>query len=141
MHWPHGSPRKVRPDGRRLGHRRVLAGHVKALVGGKRVKLDNSYGRNLIHGFILAAEHLVPGGTAPDRPTSSTTRRGRSPPWRSHGSAGSGLISPVALLTSAAWSSVACSGNTSNTAATTAGNCASVARGASEQCGSQMPGR
>ena len=42
----------------------MLAGHVKALVGGKRVKLDNSHGHNLIHGFILAAEHLVPGGTA-----------------------------------------------------------------------------
>ncbi len=43
----------------------VLAGHVKVLVGGKHIKLDNSYVHNLIHGFILAAEHLVPGGTAP----------------------------------------------------------------------------
>ncbi len=43
----------------------VLAGHVKVLVGSKDVKLDNSYVHNLIHGFILAAEHLVPGGTAP----------------------------------------------------------------------------
>ncbi len=43
----------------------VLAGHVKVLVGSKNVKLDNSYVHNLIHGFILAAEHLVPGGTAP----------------------------------------------------------------------------
>ena len=43
----------------------VLAGHVKVLVGSKQVKLDNSYVDNLIHGFILAAEHLVPGGTAP----------------------------------------------------------------------------
>jgi 3beta-hydroxy-delta5-steroid dehydrogenase/steroid delta-isomerase len=43
----------------------VLAGHVKVLVGNKNVKLDNSYVHNLIHGFILAAEHLVPGGTAP----------------------------------------------------------------------------
>src|SRR5258707_14911561 len=43
----------------------VLAGHVKVLVGGKNVKLDNSYVHNLIHGFILAAEHLVPGGAAP----------------------------------------------------------------------------
>ena len=43
----------------------VLAGHVKVLVGSKHVKLDNSYVHNLIHGFILAAEHLVPGGTAP----------------------------------------------------------------------------
>ncbi|KKF03003.1 NAD-dependent epimerase/dehydratase family protein [Mycolicibacterium obuense] len=43
----------------------VLAGHVKVLVGSKNVKLDNSYITNLVHGFILAAEHLVPGGTAP----------------------------------------------------------------------------
>jgi 3beta-hydroxy-Delta5-steroid dehydrogenase / steroid Delta-isomerase len=43
----------------------VLAGHVKVLVGSKSVKLDNSYVHNLIHGFILAAQHLVPGGTAP----------------------------------------------------------------------------
>ncbi|WP_102144767.1 3-beta-hydroxysteroid dehydrogenase [Mycobacterium hubeiense] len=43
----------------------VLAGHVKVLIGGKHIKLDNSYVHNLIHGFILAAEHLVPGGTAP----------------------------------------------------------------------------
>jgi 3beta-hydroxy-delta5-steroid dehydrogenase/steroid delta-isomerase len=43
----------------------VLAGHVKVLVGSKDVKLDNSYVHNLIHGFILAGEHLVPGGTAP----------------------------------------------------------------------------
>ncbi len=43
----------------------VLAGHVKVLVGSADSKLDNSYVHNLIHGFILAAEHLVPGGTAP----------------------------------------------------------------------------
>jgi 3beta-hydroxy-delta5-steroid dehydrogenase/steroid delta-isomerase len=43
----------------------ILAGHVKVLVGSKHAKLDNSYVHNLIHGFILAAEHLVPGGTAP----------------------------------------------------------------------------
>jgi 3beta-hydroxy-delta5-steroid dehydrogenase/steroid delta-isomerase len=43
----------------------VLAGHVKVLVGNKDAKLDNSYVHNLIHGFILAGEHLVPGGTAP----------------------------------------------------------------------------
>ena len=43
----------------------VLAGHVKVLVGSKHAKLDNSYVHNLIHGFILAAQHLVPGGTAP----------------------------------------------------------------------------
>ncbi|MGB3895433.1 3-beta-hydroxysteroid dehydrogenase [Mycolicibacter sinensis] len=43
----------------------VVAGHVRVLIGSKRAKLDNSYVHNLIHGFILAAEHLVPGGTAP----------------------------------------------------------------------------
>jgi 3beta-hydroxy-delta5-steroid dehydrogenase/steroid delta-isomerase len=43
----------------------VLAGHVKVLVGSKDVRLDNSYVHNLVHGFILAAEHLVPGGSAP----------------------------------------------------------------------------
>ena len=43
----------------------VLAGHVKVLVGNKEIKLDNSYVHNLIHGFILAGEHLVPGGTSP----------------------------------------------------------------------------
>src|ERR1700722_11222965 len=43
----------------------VVSGHVKVLVGSKDAKLDNSYVHNLIHGFILAAEHLVPGGTAP----------------------------------------------------------------------------
>ncbi|OBF30142.1 NAD-dependent epimerase/dehydratase family protein [Mycobacterium sp. ACS4331] len=43
----------------------VHAGHLKVLVGSRKVKLDNSYVHNLIHGFILAAEHLVPGGTAP----------------------------------------------------------------------------
>ncbi len=43
----------------------VLAGHVKVLVGNKDIKLDNSYVHNLVHGFILAAQHLVEGGTAP----------------------------------------------------------------------------
>ncbi|MFO7163506.1 MAG: NAD-dependent epimerase/dehydratase family protein [Mycolicibacterium hassiacum] len=43
----------------------LLAGHVKVLVGGRKARLDNSYVHNLVHGFILAAEHLVPGGTAP----------------------------------------------------------------------------
>ncbi|QNJ92198.1 NAD-dependent epimerase/dehydratase family protein [Mycolicibacterium fluoranthenivorans] len=43
----------------------VLAGHVKVLVGNKNIKLDNSYVHNLIHGFILAGQHLVPGGSAP----------------------------------------------------------------------------
>jgi 3beta-hydroxy-delta5-steroid dehydrogenase/steroid delta-isomerase len=43
----------------------VLAGHLKVLVGRKTARLDNCYVHNLIHGFILAGEHLVPGGTAP----------------------------------------------------------------------------
>ena len=43
----------------------VIAGHVKVLIGRKSARLDNSYVHNLIHGFILAAEHLVPGGAAP----------------------------------------------------------------------------
>lgn len=43
----------------------VIKGHIKVLVGRKSVRLDNSYVHNLIHGFILAAEHLTPGGTAP----------------------------------------------------------------------------
>ncbi|CAJ1494988.1 NAD-dependent epimerase/dehydratase family protein [[Mycobacterium] kokjensenii] len=43
----------------------VVAGHVKVLIGKESAKLDNSYVHNLIHGFILAAEHLVPGGSAP----------------------------------------------------------------------------
>lgn len=43
----------------------VIKGHTKVLVGKASVKLDNSYVHNLIHGFILAGEHLVPGGTAP----------------------------------------------------------------------------
>jgi 3beta-hydroxy-Delta5-steroid dehydrogenase / steroid Delta-isomerase len=43
----------------------IVAGHVKVLIGSKNARLDNSYVDNLIHGFILAAEHLVPGGTAP----------------------------------------------------------------------------
>ncbi|MDT5147296.1 MAG: 3beta-hydroxy-Delta5-steroid dehydrogenase / steroid Delta-isomerase [Mycobacterium sp.] len=43
----------------------IISGHVKVLIGSKSARLDNSYVHNLIHGFILAAEHLVPGGTAP----------------------------------------------------------------------------
>ncbi|ORJ63204.1 3-beta-hydroxysteroid dehydrogenase [Mycobacterium simiae] len=43
----------------------VIAGHVKVLIGRKSARLDNSYVHNLIHGFLLAAQHLVPGGTAP----------------------------------------------------------------------------
>lgn len=44
---------------------RLIAGHVRVLVGNRHARLDNSYIDNLVHGFILAAEHLVPGGTAP----------------------------------------------------------------------------
>src|ERR1700758_801093 len=43
----------------------VVAGHVKVLIGAKHARLDNSYVHNLVHGFILAAQNLVPGGTAP----------------------------------------------------------------------------
>ncbi len=43
----------------------VVAGGVPALIGSKNAKLDNSYVKNLVHGHILAAEHLVEGGTAP----------------------------------------------------------------------------
>ena len=42
----------------------VVTGKVKMLIGGKDSRLDNSYVNNLVHGFILAAEHLVDGGTA-----------------------------------------------------------------------------
>ena len=44
---------------------RVHAGEVKALIGSRKARLDNSYVHNLVHGFILAAEHLVEGGTSP----------------------------------------------------------------------------
>lgn len=43
----------------------VVSGQVKVLIGGENAKLDNSYVHNLIHGFILAGEHLVSGGSAP----------------------------------------------------------------------------
>src|SRR5262249_49567380 len=38
---------------------------VKVLIGSKHARLDNSYVGNLVPGFILAAQHLVEGGTAP----------------------------------------------------------------------------
>jgi 3beta-hydroxy-delta5-steroid dehydrogenase/steroid delta-isomerase len=44
---------------------RVIAGEVKVLICSRHARLDNSYVHNLVHGFILAAEHLVDGGTAP----------------------------------------------------------------------------
>lgn len=43
----------------------VIQGRVKFLIGSKKIKLDNSFVHNLIHGQILAAQHLVEGGTAP----------------------------------------------------------------------------
>ena len=43
----------------------VVKGQVKVLVGSRRARLDNSYVHNLVHGFILAAQHLVEGGSAP----------------------------------------------------------------------------
>jgi 3beta-hydroxy-delta5-steroid dehydrogenase/steroid delta-isomerase len=44
---------------------RVVTGQVKVLIGSKNARLDNSYVHNLVHGFILAGQHLVEGGTAP----------------------------------------------------------------------------
>ena len=38
----------------------VAAGKVKTLIGSRHAKLDNSYIDNLVHGYILAAEHLIP---------------------------------------------------------------------------------
>jgi 3beta-hydroxy-Delta5-steroid dehydrogenase / steroid Delta-isomerase len=43
----------------------VVAGHAKALIGSRHARLDNSYVQNLVHGLILAGEHLVERGTAP----------------------------------------------------------------------------
>ncbi len=43
----------------------VVDGKVKILLGSKEAKLDNSYVKNLVQGHILAAQHLVEGGTAP----------------------------------------------------------------------------
>ena len=43
---------------------RVVTGQVKVLIGSKNARLDNSYVHNLVHGFILAGQHLVEGGTA-----------------------------------------------------------------------------
>ena len=43
----------------------MIRGLLKARVGSGRAKLDNSYVHNLIHGQILAARHLVEGGTSP----------------------------------------------------------------------------
>jgi 3beta-hydroxy-delta5-steroid dehydrogenase/steroid delta-isomerase len=43
----------------------MIAGLLQARVGSGKAKLDNSYVPNLIHGHILAAQHLVEGGTSP----------------------------------------------------------------------------
>ncbi|HEY9032482.1 MAG TPA: NAD-dependent epimerase/dehydratase family protein, partial [Pseudomonadales bacterium] len=43
----------------------ILDGMFIARVGDGSALIDNSYVHNLIHGQILAAEHLVEGGTAP----------------------------------------------------------------------------
>ena len=43
----------------------IISGLFLARVGDGSALLDNSYVHNLIHGQILAAQHLVEGGTAP----------------------------------------------------------------------------
>ncbi|CAA0118938.1 3 beta-hydroxysteroid dehydrogenase/Delta 5--_4-isomerase [BD1-7 clade bacterium] len=43
----------------------IIAGLMLARVGDGTAKLDNSYVHNLIHGQILAAQHLTDGGTSP----------------------------------------------------------------------------
>lgn len=43
----------------------MIAGLLQAQVGSGKAKLDNSYVHNLVHGHILAAQHLVEGGTSP----------------------------------------------------------------------------
>lgn len=43
----------------------MISGLLQARVGSGKARLDNSYVHNLVHGHILAAQHLVEGGTAP----------------------------------------------------------------------------
>ena len=43
----------------------MVDGLLRALVGSGKARLDNSYVHNLVHGHILAAQHLVDGGTSP----------------------------------------------------------------------------
>jgi len=43
----------------------MVNGLLKARVGNGVARLDNTYVHNLVHGQILAAQHLVEGGTAP----------------------------------------------------------------------------
>ncbi|NRB41920.1 MAG: NAD-dependent epimerase/dehydratase family protein [Pseudomonadales bacterium] len=49
----------------RLFFEQIISGMFIAQVGDGSALLDNSYVHNLIHGQILAAEHLVEGGTSP----------------------------------------------------------------------------
>lgn len=57
----------------RMLFQRVLAGHVKVLVGGKHIKLDNSYVHNLVHGFVLPQSIWSTVAAHRARRTSSTT--------------------------------------------------------------------
>lgn len=43
----------------------MIGGLLQAQVGSGKAKLDNSYVQNLIHGQVLAAQHLIEGGTSP----------------------------------------------------------------------------
>jgi 3beta-hydroxy-delta5-steroid dehydrogenase/steroid delta-isomerase len=43
----------------------MIAGLLQARVGSGKARLDNSYVHNLVHGHILAAQHLVEGGASP----------------------------------------------------------------------------
>lgn len=43
----------------------MVDGLLQARVGSGKARLDNSYVHNLVHGQILAAQHLVEGGTSP----------------------------------------------------------------------------
>lgn len=49
----------------RIFFEQIISGLFIAQVGNGSALLDNSYVHNLIHGKILAAQHLVEGGTAP----------------------------------------------------------------------------
>lgn len=49
----------------KLFFEQIINGMLIAQVGDRSPLIDNSYVHNLIHGQILAAQHLVEGGTAP----------------------------------------------------------------------------
>lgn len=49
----------------RLFFEQIIAGIFLSRVGDGSALLDNTYVHNLIHGQILAAQHLVEGGTSP----------------------------------------------------------------------------